>query len=67
MGQRPIDYAKYRVSKRDLWDDWQKRIRRGYAVFDLEPARTCKRRSRATVCGHERINLLVYAIVSGSI
>jgi hypothetical protein len=31
--------AKYHVSKRDLWDDWQKRTQWVYAVFDLEPAR----------------------------
>ncbi|MFZ0010830.1 MAG: hypothetical protein WAL97_02830 [Halobacteriota archaeon] len=30
--------AKYRVSKRDLWEDWQKRIQWVYDVFDLELA-----------------------------
>jgi hypothetical protein len=29
---------KYRVSKRDLWEDWQKRTQWVYDVFDLEPA-----------------------------
>jgi hypothetical protein len=29
---------KYRVSKRDLWEDWQKRSQWVYDVFDLEPA-----------------------------
>jgi hypothetical protein len=29
---------KYRVSKRDLWEDWQKRPQWVYDVFDLEPA-----------------------------
>jgi len=32
--------VKYRVSKRDLWEDWQKRAQWVYDVFDLEPART---------------------------
>jgi hypothetical protein len=30
--------VKYRVSKRDLWEDWQKRAQWVYDVFDLEPA-----------------------------
>ena len=30
--------VKYRVSKRDLWEDWQKRSQWVYNVFDLEPA-----------------------------
>jgi hypothetical protein len=30
--------VKYRVSKRDLWEDWQKRSQWVYDVFDLEPA-----------------------------
>ncbi|MFZ0925224.1 MAG: hypothetical protein WCE82_07215 [Halobacteriota archaeon] len=32
--------AKYRVSKRALCTDWQKRTQWVYDVFDLEPART---------------------------
>jgi len=36
--------AKYRVSKRDLWDDWQKRTKWVYDVFDLEPARAQRAR-----------------------
>jgi len=31
--------AKYRVSKRALCMDWQKRTQWVYDVFDLEPAR----------------------------
>lgn len=31
--------TKYRVSKRTLCTDWQKRAQWVYAVFDLEPAR----------------------------
>jgi len=31
--------AKYRVSKRALCTDWQKRTQWVYDVFDLEPAR----------------------------
>jgi N-acetyl-gamma-glutamylphosphate reductase len=30
--------TKYRVSKRTLYTDWQKRTQWVYAVFDLEPA-----------------------------
>jgi hypothetical protein len=30
--------VKYSVSKRDLWEDWQKRAQWVYDVFDLEPA-----------------------------
>ena len=30
--------VKYRVSKRDLWEDWQKRSQWVYDVFDLAPA-----------------------------
>ena len=30
--------VKYRVSKRVLWGDWQKRSQWVYDVFDLEPA-----------------------------
>jgi hypothetical protein len=30
--------VKYRVSKRDLWEDWQKRSQWVFDVFDLEPA-----------------------------
>jgi hypothetical protein len=30
--------VKYRVSKQDLWEDWQKRSQWVYDVFDLEPA-----------------------------
>ena len=30
--------VKYRVSKRVLWEDWQKRTQWVYDVFDLEPA-----------------------------
>ena len=30
--------VKYRVSKRVLWVDWQKRSQWVYDVFDLEPA-----------------------------
>jgi transposase len=30
--------VKYRVSKRVLWEDWQKRSQWVYDVFDLEPA-----------------------------
>jgi hypothetical protein len=30
--------VKYRVSKRDLWEDWQRRSQWVYDVFDLEPA-----------------------------
>ena len=32
--------AKYRVSKRALCTDWQKRTQWVYDVFDLEPAGT---------------------------
>ena len=34
--------AKYRVSKRDLWEDWQKRIRWVYDVFYLELAQALR-------------------------
>jgi uncharacterized protein YjcR len=31
--------VKYSVSKQALWQDWKKRTRWVYDVFDLEPAR----------------------------
>lgn len=31
--------AKYCVSKKALWNDWQNRPKWVYDVFDLEPAR----------------------------
>ena len=32
--------AKYRVPKRALWEDWERRTQWVYDVFDLEPARS---------------------------
>ncbi len=32
--------VKYSVSKRDLWEAWQKQAQWVYDVFDLEPAQT---------------------------
>ena len=34
--------VKYRVSKRVLWEDWQKRTQWVYDVFDLEPAQALR-------------------------
>jgi hypothetical protein len=31
--------AKYNISKPALWQDWQKRTKWVYDVFDLEPSR----------------------------
>jgi len=32
--------VKYNISEHSLWQDWQKRTRWVYDVFDLEPARS---------------------------
>ena len=50
--------AKYRGSKRDLWEDWQKRTQWVYDVFDLELAqapRSTYATTYATVAGHPLI------------
>jgi hypothetical protein len=47
--------VKYRVSKRNLWEDWQKRTQWVYDDFDLEPAQVPRSTYATAKMGKNRV------------